>query len=151
MPAWPGVSRYFFKGYINLRSTKSIIKIVCDLYNIGIKNIDDILNNINNIVCRHTIYRYLKIGKTLGLCNYIPSTFNPIVCITTNQWFESIRMATRYFNIKSKTSIMNCCDKKIKATKNPLNKEKLVFIYYDEYLQQSSESEINSLLLCSNL
>ena len=70
---------------------------------------------------RHTIVKYLKQGVKLGWCNYDPkkemkknghkngkSICKKVINIDTKLQFNSIKDASRYYNINN-TSIANCC------------------------------------------
>lgn len=58
-----------------------------------------------------------------------------IICVTTNEIFLTINEGSEKYNIH-RSSISQCCSGKYKsAGKHPVTKEKLVWMYYDEYLK----------------
>ena len=86
-------------------------------------------NNVKNLewctVSYNNIYngKAVKIGKKHN---------KKVKCVTTNEIFNSIKEAREYFNIKSMSSISECCNKKRKsAGKHPITKEKLEWEYYE--------------------
>ena len=55
-----------------------------------------------------------------------------VICITTGEIFNSMREARERFNIKSMSSISECCNGKRKsAGKDTVTKEKLIWRYYE--------------------
>lgn len=93
--------------YIDFKSNNSLIHEVCELYNggISIKEIPEILS-----ISYSTCQNYLKIGSNNKMCDYNPQkakTFNgkssgiksrkPILCITTNKKFKSIKEAAMFY------------------------------------------------------
>lgn len=122
-------------------SCKNLVKVICDLWDTETKSVLEIAEQFK--VNRNTVVVYLKQGAELGWCNYDPiketleksSLIKPIkiICLTTGEIFNSISDAFRKYNI---TNISNCCLKKYKyAGKHPITNEKMVWMYYDEYLQ----------------
>ena len=59
----------------------------------------------------------------------------PIYCVTTQKIFKSGQQAMREYNICSSSGIIACCKGKRKSY-GKLNGEKLVWMYYDEYLKE---------------
>ena len=53
---------------INLNSSKSLVIIVSELWNSGIKNTKDIMKHVN--LGRTSVVNYLKTANALGLCDY---------------------------------------------------------------------------------
>lgn len=57
-----------------------------------------------------------------------------IICLNTLETFDVMLSASKKYNI-DKTSLTKCCKGKIKsAGKYPITGEKLVWMYYDEYI-----------------
>jgi len=118
----------------------SFIKVVCDLWNSGIKNTKAIAEKIK--LHNLTVSRYLKQGVELGWCNYYPKKSNEkyfkskkVICLTTNEVFNSILEASKG-NESNRSSISACCRGKLKsAGKHPETGEKMVWMYYEKYLE----------------
>lgn len=61
-----------------------------------------------------------------------------VICITTNEMFDTLKEGAEKYNIKSVSHITNCCKRERKSCgKHPITGEKLVWMYYDEYLKQN--------------
>ena len=129
----------------------SFVKKACDLWNSGIKNTKEI-----GKILMHTsnaIYKYLKQGAELGLCDYDPkkvmkangiktgiSKRKKVLCITSDKIFDSIKQASEFYNL-THSNIISCCQGKRKsAGKHPITKEKLKWMYYDEYIEEQNKS-----------
>lgn len=87
-------------------------------------------------------------SSKLGLCNYNPTesrknaSKHKVVCLTTGEVFDSIAEAEKYYSIKN---ISGCCIGQIKsAGKHPKTKEKLKWMYYEDYLKSTVSSEIGA-------
>ncbi len=139
----------------------SLIKQACRLWNKGIYSTTQI-GKILKLV-RTTIRKYLKQGAKLGWCNYDPKEVirkngenlsksnnkrRKVICLNNNKVFGSIIKASKFCNLKSHTSISACCRGKVKsAGKDPVTKETLKWMYYDEYLKVNEinkEDDINN-------
>lgn len=128
----------------------SLVKIVCDLWNSGIKNATKIANILR--IGKTTIRRYLKQGVKLNWCSYDPKKSNKlnkdynckkIICLTNNDIFKSIVDASKKYNIPA-SSISAYCRSGL--ARNPSETgEKLIFMYYDEYILKT-EQEIKNIL-----
>ena len=122
----------------------SLVKKACELWNSGIENTVKIGKLLK--LERSTIVRYLKQGKLLDWCNYNPKKvmkYNgqrnniKVICLNNNKIFKSLKEASIYYNLKSLTNITNCCRGKQKsAGKDPITKEKLHWMYYEDYMQE---------------
>ena len=61
-----------------------------------------------------------------------------VYCITTKESFKNILTASDKYKINS-SSISGCCKGKLKsAGKHPETKERMIWIYYDEYLNNNN-------------
>jgi hypothetical protein len=108
---------------------------------------------------RETVIRYLKNCAKYGLCDYDPkkqmirsgkrnikyanlSNQIKVICLNTNQVFDSIADAYKWLGYnKDGHSIQDQCNgKTLTAGKHPITKEKLKWMYYDEYLKYSEVS-----------
>ena len=99
----------------------SLVKIACDHWNNGIKNINNITNIIN--LHRDTIRKYLKQGAELGWCDYDPkkefkkklqdniirsTKVTSKMVIETGQIFKSISEAAKIV-LNGSNHISSCC------------------------------------------
>jgi len=119
----------------------SLVKTVCGLWESGINNTLEISNQLK--IGRNTTIRYLKQGAKLGWCNYnvkeqniinINNKYKSVICLTTNEIFDTISNAEKKYNIRH---ISDFCRGKTKlAGKHPETKEKLVWMYHEDYLKQ---------------
>jgi len=121
----------------------SLVKIVCDLWNYKIRNVPKIAKKIkmNNT----TIRKYLKQGNELKWCNYNGKeeqksnkeyNYKKVICLTTDEIFNSIKEASKYYNIDD-CGISGCCsnnNSQKTAGKHPETKEPLIWMYYENYL-----------------
>jgi hypothetical protein len=102
----------------------SLVKVVCDLWNSGIKNINEITKSTK--LSRDTIRKYLKQGSILNWCDYnaekeriknlknmqiksIKSISKRVLCIETGVTYNSISEAKRNV-IKGSSHIADCCE-----------------------------------------
>jgi len=126
---------------------KNLIKEICYLWKIG--------ESINNIaekfkLHRSSIIKYLKQGVKLGWCNYNPKeeikkgslmrqkkNNIKIICLTTNEVFNSIIEACKIYNISNNSSISGCCknNKYYKSAGKLPDGTKLKWMYYEDYLK----------------
>lgn len=124
----------------------SLVKIVCDLWNTGIKIISEIADilKLNKV----TIRKYLKQGAEIEWCDYDPIKASKdkkylnktVICLTTGKIFASIKDAKNKNNI---TNISSCCIGISKsAGKHPITGEKLVWAYYNSSIQSLPEKEV---------
>jgi hypothetical protein len=121
-----------------------IIKTTCDLWNNGVKNISKMMEILK--ISNTTIRRYLNQGFQYGWTDYnsqeeIDKNFKlihkknsvKIICLTTNEVFDSQSNASRKYKI-NKASISSCCSHKRKSAGKLPNGIKLVWMYYEEYI-----------------
>lgn len=122
---------------------RSLVKVVCNLWNGGIKNTTDIANKLK--ISKPTVRIYLKQGVKIGWCNYDPKeamshkeySYKKVICLTTNEIFKSVTEASNKYNIED-TSISACCNNRQKsAGKHPLTNEKLIWMDYEKYINQT--------------
>lgn len=66
---------------------------------------------------------------------YIPY-IRKVICITTGQVFNSIREAQNYYN--ARLNISDCCRGKSKSAGKLLDGTRLVWMYYEDYLEQQN-------------
>lgn len=76
-----------------------------------------------------------KIGKNLGAEN--PNS-RKVICLTTNKVFGSTVDGAAFYNV-GRTAISQSCTGRRKTAGKLSNGEKLVWMYYDEYLSDSNE------------
>ena len=123
-----------------INSLNSTIKSVCDDWNAQKYSVEELSCLYHLSTC--TIKSYLKKGNKLKLCIYDKyinykkgrekglKTFDnrkPVICITTNEIFNSQKEATEYYHIY-KTGISDCCTGRIaSAGRHPETNEKLVW------------------------
>lgn len=119
----------------------SLVKVACDLWESGVKDTLIIADKLK--LCRETIVRYLKQGVKLNWCDYNPkiemggNNNKSIICLTTGEIFNSIKEAGVNYKIDG-SCISKCCKNKIKYSgRHPETGDKLVWMYYDEYIEQS--------------
>lgn len=98
--------------------------------------------NINNELTKITMSESMK-----GLKHY--NAMIKIICVTTNEIFESAREAEKKYNI-SNQNISKCCKRKLfSAGKHPLTGEKLVWRYLDEYDDSNKEILLEQAVNCN--
>lgn len=128
------------------------VKTVCDLWKLEIKNTLEISNQLK--INRSTIIKYLKQGNKLGWCDYNPKEilghkeylYKKIICLTTNEIFNSILDASNKYDIQ-KTSISACCRKEINksAGKHPKTGDNMIWMFYKDYITKNKK-EIDDIL-----
>ena len=116
-------------------ATKSIIYHICELWKHH-NQIGEISKQLKLHTC--TVSGYLKTGNKLGLCDYSPdknrsnSTFyyksKPILCVTTNEKFRSIKEAMLKHHLGHK-KIVDCCNGAIQFAGHSESGEKLQWKY----------------------
>jgi len=130
----------------------SLVKVVCDMRMRENKSNIEISSELKLHVS--TIIRYLKQGVELGWCDYNGKEalthkeyqYKKVVCLTTNEIFDSILDASIMYDIH-KTSISACCrrNENKSAGKHPDNESNMVWMFYDEFILKTEE-EIQSIL-----
>ncbi len=125
----------------------SIMMQICNLWNQGYTT-SEIKQELNLSKKTTTVSKYLKICNDLGLCNYDPTesrrsaSRHKVVCLNTGEIFNSIVDAENHYGIQN---ISGCCIGQIKsAGKHPITKEKLKWMYYENYLKSTASSEVSA-------
>jgi DNA-directed RNA polymerase subunit RPC12/RpoP len=125
--------------YANVKSQKSLLFETCNLWNNGYKA-SEIINELNIPEC--SVSTYLKTGQKYGLCgdysarnSYIRSQGRKVVCLNTNETFDTVKDAERYYKVDG---VGNCCDgKTYSAGKHKISHERLFWLYYEDYIKMS--------------
>lgn len=113
--------------------TNYLVK-TCEMWNSGVKNVEDIAKEIG--LSTYTITSYLKRCDKINLCDYKKfvknKTTRRVKCKTTNELFDSMTDACKTYNIKSCAIRKSCLNNKYSAGKLS-DKTKLYWEYVDEY------------------
>ena len=72
----------------------------------------------------------------------VSSKYKKVICITTNEIFDSITDGAKYYNCFS-TNIHKCCNGKYKTCGHLPDGTKLQWMYYDEYINSSRTKNKN--------
>lgn len=131
----------------NIKSQTSLLIETCKLWDKGYKA-SEIIAKLHIPDC--SVSTYLKTGQKYGLChNYsaresnIRSQGRKVVCVNTREIFETIKDAERYYNVDG---IGNCCEGKThSAGKHKETKEKLFWLFYQDYVKMT-EKDIQKFL-----
>jgi len=128
----------------------NLVKIVCNLWNKGIRS----TIKIGNILKLHssTMSKYLKQGSELGWCDYDikkgklerikkaqDSNKKKIICLTTGEIFDSQIEAEGKYNICRGNIGRSCKTPQRSAGKHPITNEPLRWQYYDEYIKENPQ------------
>ena len=74
-----------------------------------------------------------------GKCGILNNNSKKVICLTTNEIFDSICIASKKYNLTT-GEISACCKHKRRyARRHPITNEPLVWRYYDEILKESVE------------
>lgn len=116
-----------------VNSIKSFVGIAVQYYNNGF-SVDEISAMMK--MSKTSIYRWLKIGTELKLCNWIPSNGflyegKPVILINTLQTYPSISKASSSTN-QNLQSISDVCNHKRKYC-GILNNYPMIWMFLDEY------------------
>ncbi|HDK7176573.1 TPA: hypothetical protein PTV31_003190 [Clostridium botulinum] len=148
-------------NYILKESQKSIIPQIWNTWNNMNENVQSTVNigKIYNID-RTTVAKYLKLGVDIGKVKYDPlekqKTFKgrcgnkhpnskKVVCLNTGEVFESCNLATKQYRV----SVSKCCNKKELHSGRLKNGTKLVWRYYNEYINMSPK-DIEECIILAN-
>ena len=116
----------------------SLVKEVCNMWNNGIKSTKEIAKLLR--ISIGTIIKYLKQGVKLDWCDYDPNISSSraktkkIICLTTNEIFDSIVDSCKKYNTYD-SNIIKCCQNKVKSAGKLEDGTKLQWMYYDQYLK----------------
>lgn len=110
----------------------SLVKKICNLWNSD-NSITKIMKELK--ISRTAVRRYLRQGVKLSWCDYSEkaskNNCKQVICLTTREIFDSIKQAKIKYNI---TSNSVCCKGKQKSAGKLPDGTKLVWMYYDEYI-----------------
>jgi hypothetical protein len=127
------------------RCIKSRVISVCNLYNNGIKQTKDISRILS--IPQRTVVGYLNKGSQVNLCDYdgrkarIEGSNHKVICLNNFKIFNSVKEAETFYHI---SNISACCIGTIKSA-GKLSGHKLIWMYYDEYLQSAkSEKDLSA-------
>lgn len=88
-----------------------------------------------------TVMKFLDFGTTSGICNYQRNgNKRKVINLNNLEIIESINATSRRYEV-SVSSIRNCCDGKINYITRIKDKEKLKFMYYDDYLKLNNKND----------
>lgn len=125
----------------NIKSQTSLLVETCKLWDKGYKACE-IITELHIPEC--SVSTYLKTGQKYGLCHnysaresYRRSTGRKVICINTREIFDTIRDAEKYYKVDG---IGNCCEGKThSAGKHKTTKEKLFWLFYEDYRKMTEE------------
>jgi ribosomal protein S27E len=130
----------------NEYAISNMVKKVCDLWNDGL-NKNQISNELK--IGKTAINNYLNRGYELDWCNYNSKNISmenlksmaennrkKIICINNKQVFNSVKEASKFYNIKYNHFFDYFRNKSYYAGKHPETNEKLKWMYYEDYLKQ---------------
>lgn len=84
-----------------------------------------------------TISKYLKMGNSLGLCNYTVDGYHTeVICLDTLKVYDKIADAIRETGVNN---ISNACRSKTHIAGKSLNGQLLHWMYYEEYKENYGE------------
>lgn len=118
------------------KAQKSKVIEICKLWNKGYTVAE--IFNIEKL-SKPTICRYLNLGTKLNICDYngLESVSIKVVCLNSNEIFNSMKEASAKYNIGAR-SISRCCKNKALSA-GRYNNEKLVWMYYKDYITKSDD------------
>lgn len=125
----------------NIKSQNSLLVETCKLWDKGYKACE-IIAELHIPEC--SVSTYLKTGQKYGLCHnysaresYRRSTGRKVICINTREIFDTIRDAEKHYKVDG---IGNCCEGKThSAGKHKITKEKLFWLFYEDYRKMTEE------------
>jgi len=126
-------------------AVSNLVKITCDLWNKG-DNLKRLMSKLK--LSDSTLKKYLKQGTQLGLCDYNPhkeviknykNISKQIICLNTNEIFNSITEAHNKYNILVSNISVCCRNIKKSAGKHPITGEKLIWMYYEDWKVKQNE------------
>ena len=121
-------------------SIKSFVGITAQYYNNGF-SVDEISKTMK--MSKTSIYRWLKIGTDLKMCNWIPSNGflydeKPVILINTLQTYPSISKASSSTN-QNLQNISDVCNHKRKYC-GILDNHPMIWMFLDEYNGETIDS-----------
>lgn len=113
------------------RASESLVKKACDIYNETGGSVKEIAKIIHS--SETTAREYLKKGKKIGLCDFIPKKVcTKVRCKNNGLIFDSIVKAKEYADLKSGSTISGACSGLYKyAGKDKLTNEPLLWEYIE--------------------
>jgi len=86
---------------------------------------------------------YIANNKDLKWYNNIQdSKYRKIICLTTMKVFNTVLEVQKEYNIKNNSGIYSCCEKKRKSGGKLPDGTKLIFMYYNEYLEIQNQEPL---------
>jgi group I intron endonuclease len=86
---------------------------------------------------RWMYYNDFKNGKEID--TYKNESCTKVICLNTGEIFDSLAKAAEKFQFKTHSPISKCCRGKSKTGgKHPITGERLVWMYYDQYIKQAN-------------
>lgn len=118
-------------------ASSSMVRHAADLYNAGCSN-TEISQRLH--VSMTSVWKWLKTASELNMCDYRPinkfvDSAKQIICVTTNEIFDSIVDASQKYGV-AVTNISKVCKHKEHckhAGKHPITGERLSWMYLDEF------------------
>lgn len=136
----------------NVMSLGSLLIESCDLWNKG-HSVQTIANTLH--LTSGTIRVYLESASKYNLCDYSTkenrirsNSCRKVICLNTLQTYDSISSAASLTKIVNQ-SISACCQGKV-ASAGKQNGERLVWMYYDEYLELDDSEIMHRILRAYN-
>ena len=134
-----------------LNSLSSFVPKIWDLWNSGMKSTSDIVKTTHLDI--GTVLKYLKIGNKLNKCDYskeygkekVRKVFEKyrkkrsVICLTTNKVFHTLTEAGKFYNITSSNIGRNCNSLSQYCGIDFETKNRLSWMYYDDYLKSTKE------------
>lgn len=73
-----------------------------------------------------------------------------VICLNTKEIFDTLKQAGEKYNIQKGNIVSNCINNKLSAGKHPETGEKLVWRYYEEYIQMNEQDVMNIIEKAKN-
>lgn len=100
-------------------SLKSDVKMICDIWNEGVRNTSEIVKITK--FCKSTVVKYLKNGSEIGMCDYTieesmqninrkasEHLYKAVICVNTGEIFNSIKEACDTYGVHG-SNLIKCC------------------------------------------
>lgn len=114
-------------------ATKSIVIHVYKLWNEG-KSPNQIIDEVQ--ISMSCLRKYIRRGINMGLCDYRTYYRKKVICVTTNEIFNSVKEAGLKYNVSSGNISLNAKGKTKYSCKLP-DGTKLHWKYYEDWLNES--------------